>query len=72
MQNAFDLLKASGNCYGGVARLATAVKNIRSKERNVLFLNGGDFFQGNAWYTIFKWKVVAKFANLLDFDAMVD
>ena len=37
----------------------------------MVFVNGGDFYQGNIWYTIFKWEVVAHFAQYLKFDAMV-
>ena len=36
-----------------------------------MFVNAGDFYQGTIWYTKFKWKVVAKFANMLNFTAMV-
>ena len=59
-----------GQCYGGVARLRTAVREIKKTKQNVLWLNGGDFFQGTIWYTQFKWRVVAQFNNLLDFDAI--
>lgn len=62
--------QAAGKCYGGVARLAGAVKKIKSNTPNVLWLNAGDFYQGTIWYTQFKWRVVSLFNNLLDFDAM--
>uniref|UniRef100_A0A915JNI8 5'-nucleotidase n=1 Tax=Romanomermis culicivorax TaxID=13658 RepID=A0A915JNI8_ROMCU len=32
-------------CYGGAARRATAIKNIRSSYKNVILLDGGDQFQ---------------------------
>ena len=51
-------------------RLVTAVRELREREQNVIFLNGGDFYQGNIWYTNFKWRVVAHFANILNFTAM--
>ena len=35
-----------------------------------MWLNAGDFYQGTIWYTQFKWEVVAKFNNMLGFDAM--
>ncbi len=44
---------------------------VKSTDGPKIFLNGGDFYQGNIWYTHFKWKVVAKFANILNFTAMV-
>ncbi len=63
------------DCYGGLARLSTAVQqqsaNAHSRPNSgSVFLNGGDFYQGNAWYTLFKWRVVAHFANLLNLTAM--
>ena len=62
--------KEAGQCYGGVARLSQAVKEIKKTEENVLWLNGGDFYQGTVWYTQFKWRVVSLFNNMLNFDAM--
>ena len=46
------------------------VGEVKKNETNVLWLNAGDFYQGTVWYTHFKWRVVAKFNNLLRFDAM--
>ena len=46
------------------------MKDIKHKEEHVLWLNAGDFFQGTVWYTLFKWRVVALFNNLMDFDAI--
>ena len=34
-----------GKCYGGLARMYTAVKNVKEQEENVLWLNAGDFYQ---------------------------
>ena len=58
-------------CYGGMARLMSTVKIIKQSEPNVIFLNGGDMFQGNVWYSQFKWKIIAQFTNYLDFTASV-
>ena len=58
-------------CFGGVARLKKTVDDFKNRNENVVFVNGGDFYQGTVWYTSFKWHVVAQFANLLNFDAMV-
>ena len=58
-------------CFGGVARLKKTVDDLKDEHGNVIFVNAGDFYQGTIWYTKFKWKVVSKFANLLDFTAMV-
>ena len=53
-----------------MARLRRAVQDLKETTENVLWLNAGDFFQGTIWYTQFKWEVVSKFNNLLEFDAM--
>ena len=49
----FTLLFHSGNtcsedgpCYGGAARRATVIKDIRSNHQNVLLLDAGDQSQG--------------------------
>ena len=60
----------AGQCYGGVARLSQAVQDIKRREKNVLWLNGGDIYQGTVWYTQFKWRVMSLFNNMLNFDAM--
>ncbi|XP_046406196.1 protein 5NUC-like [Ischnura elegans] len=58
-------------CYGGYARLVTAVRNIRDNSReNVIFLNAGDTYQGTVWYTAHKWSIVARFNEFLGLDAM--
>ena len=37
--------KAVGACYGGLARLQTALTTARRAAANPLVLNAGDFFQ---------------------------
>lgn len=64
-------ISANEECFGGVARLKKVVDDLKDEHGNVIFVNGGDFYQGTIWYTKFKWKVVSKFANLLNFTAMV-
>ena len=61
----------NGKCFGGIARLKKSVDDIKYSHENVIFLNGGDFYQGNIWFSLFKWEIVAKFAELLNFTAMV-
>lgn len=67
--------KSSTMCYGGFARLKRAVdeqrKKITEEGMNSLFLNAGDTFQGTAYYSLFKWEVVAKLMNMLGIDVMV-
>ena len=68
---AFLTEKVPPACFGGVARLFNTVKEIKADEENVIFLNGGDMFQGNVWYSQFKWRVIAQFTNYLNFTASV-
>ena len=62
---------AENKCYGGIARLATAIKDVRSQDKNVILLNAGDIFQGTVWYSEFKWEPMAKFTNILNITAAV-
>ncbi|KAI8483281.1 5'-nucleotidase [Branchiostoma belcheri] len=57
-------------CFGGVARLASKVREVRSVDDNVLLLDAGDWFQGTLWYYFFKSSVLAHFMNALRYDAM--
>ena len=54
-----------------MARLMNTVKTINQSVPNVIFLNGGDMFQGNVWYSQFKWEIIAQFTNYLNFTASV-
>lgn len=64
-------------CYGGFARLKTAVDTARAEAQasgttdGTLFLNAGDTFQGTAIYTYLKWAAVARMVSWLGIDAMV-
>ena len=37
-----------GDCYGGVARLAGLKNSIMEEDPEALFLNAGDFYQGDS------------------------
>ncbi len=65
--------ETEGKCFGGAARLVTAVRETREEldGQNVLFLNAGDNFQGSLFYTTYKGAVEAEFLNLMGTDAMV-
>ncbi|KAG8185665.1 hypothetical protein JTE90_008935 [Oedothorax gibbosus] len=58
------------HCFGGFPRQVTKIKEIRSKDENVVFLNGGDFYQGTVWYTLHRWNIEADLVNTLGIDAM--
>ncbi|XP_007111493.2 5'-nucleotidase [Physeter macrocephalus] len=60
----------ASRCVGGVARLATKVRQIRRAEPHVLLLDAGDQYQGTIWFTVYKGAEVAHFMNALGYDAM--
>ena len=49
-----DDMKERGECYGGVSRMASYISQVRQSDPDTLLLNGGDFYQGTMWYTVFK------------------
>jgi len=62
----------AGECFGGSARLATAVAAARAAaDGPVLLLDGGDQFQGSLFFTHYKGKVAAEMMAAIGFDAMV-
>lgn len=61
---------AAGRCFGGMARMFTAIKELNEERENVLLLNAGDFYQGTIWYTMFKYEPVVEFGNMLNYTAM--
>ncbi len=62
---------AGGECYGGTARLITAIRAARAAaSAPVLLVDGGDQFQGTLFYTHYKGRLAAEMMNLLGYDAM--
>lgn len=61
---------AEGKCFGGSARLVTAVNDARGRAKNSILVDGGDQFQGSLFYTYYKGKVAAEFMNKLGYNAM--
>ncbi|MFT5112421.1 MAG: 5'-nucleotidase/UDP-sugar diphosphatase [Parasphingorhabdus sp.] len=59
-----------GKCFGGSARLATAIANARKTSANSLLLDGGDQFQGTLFYNYYKGIAAAEMMNHLGYDAM--
>ncbi|MEL6520394.1 MAG: multifunctional 2',3'-cyclic-nucleotide 2'-phosphodiesterase/5'-nucleotidase/3'-nucleotidase, partial [Pseudomonadota bacterium] len=49
---------AAGECFGGVARVATKISELRDQlvadGENVIVLDAGDQFQGSLMYTTYK------------------
>lgn len=60
-------------CIGGYARVVSKVKELlRTKaEKNPIYLNAADNFQGTLWYNIYRWNVTSFFLNLFPADATV-
>jgi 5'-nucleotidase/UDP-sugar diphosphatase len=59
-----------GKCFGGSARLVTAVKEARARSNNSILVDGGDQFQGTLFYTYYKGKLAAEMMNKLGYDGM--
>ena len=64
--------EGKGECFGGAARLLTAINETRDglSGKNVLTLNAGDNFQGSLFYTMYKGSAEAEMLNAMKFDAM--
>lgn len=61
---------AEGKCFGGTARLVTAIADARARSNNAILVDGGDQFQGTLFYTYYKGAMSAEFMNKLGYDAM--
>lgn len=61
---------AAGECFGGSARLVTALAEARARSNNSILVDGGDQFQGTLFYTHYKGVMTAEFMNKLGYDAM--
>ncbi|WP_423067091.1 bifunctional metallophosphatase/5'-nucleotidase [Devosia sp. CN2-171] len=66
--------EAAGECFGGIARLKTAIDTQREKAtaagENVVLFSAGDEFQGSLFYTQYKSEIVAEFMNEMGFDVV--
>ncbi|SFG97892.1 5'-nucleotidase [Palleronia marisminoris] len=61
----------AGECFGGIARMVTAVNESRENAGNdVLLLDAGDQFQGSLFFTEYAGELSAEFMNQLEYDAM--
>lgn len=61
---------AEGKCFGGSARLVTAVNEARARSNNSILVDGGDQFQGTLFYTYYKGKLAAEMMNKMGYDGM--
>ena len=60
----------AGDCFGGTARLVTAIKDARARTNNAVLVDGGDQFQGSLFYTQYKGQMAAEMMNKLGYDGM--
>ncbi len=61
---------AAGECFGGTARLVTAIAEARARNDNTILVDAGDQFQGSLFYTYYKGAMAAEFMNKIGYDAM--
>lgn len=63
---------AAGECFGGVARVATMISRLRETlgDENLIVLDAGDQYQGSLMYTTYKGDVEIEMMNAIGFDAM--
>ncbi|KAK7959018.1 5'-nucleotidase [Apiospora aurea] len=65
-----DCTKPERGCFGGYARVKTALAQTRPDHPDSLLLNVGDEFQGTLFYTFYKGEKIAETLNQIGFDAM--
>ena len=61
---------AEGKCFGGSARLMTAINEAKARTNNWILVDGGDQFQGTLFYTYYKGKLAAEMMNQMGYTAM--
>jgi 5'-nucleotidase / UDP-sugar diphosphatase len=59
-----------GECFGGSARLLTAIREAQAATNNWILVDGGDQFQGSLFYNHYKGKAAAEMMNEIGYDAM--
>ncbi len=66
--------EAEKQCFGGVARISWKAREqwglARAEGREVLFVDGGDQFQGSLFYTHYRGREVALLMPLMGYHAM--
>jgi 5'-nucleotidase len=59
-----------GKCFGGSARLMTAINDAKARSNNWMLLDGGDQFQGTLFFTYYKGQLAAEMMNQMGYTAM--
>ncbi|TCO72915.1 bifunctional metallophosphatase/5'-nucleotidase [Rhodovulum euryhalinum] len=60
----------AGACFGGSARLVTALAAARARTGNAVLVDAGDPFQGTLFYTHYKGMAAAEMMTAMGYDAM--
>ncbi len=60
----------AGECFGGSARLQTAINEAKTRTNNYILVDGGDQFQGTLFSPYYKGKLAAEMMNQMGYDAM--
>ena len=60
----------AGKCFGGSARMMTAIQTAKARSPNWLLVDGGDQFQGTLFYTQYKGALAAEMMNQMGYDGM--
>ncbi len=60
----------AGKCFGGSARLVSAIRAAKARSENYILVDGGDQFQGSLFYTQYKGQAAAEMMNRMGYDAM--
>src|SRR5690606_32204708 len=61
---------AAGECFGGIARRATKLAELRASAANPLLVDAGDQFQGSLFYTEYRGQEAADYMPMLGYQAM--
>ena len=61
---------AEGKCFGGAARVVTAINDAKARHDNWLLVDAGDQFQGTLFFQYYKGDVQAEVMNTIGYDAM--
>ncbi len=61
---------AEGKCFGGAARMVTAIEAAKARHDNWILLDAGDQFQGTLFFQYYAGDVQAEMMNKLGYDAM--
>lgn len=59
-----------GECFGGAARLFTAIQDARRTSQHSVLVDGGDQFQGSLLFRRYKGELTAELMNSLGYDVM--